>query len=59
MSEQLSDPERPEPELSWSERRAERKRLRAVRRQRRRQVVGGAKDRKNQGKARKKGKKGK
>ena len=59
MSEQLRDPEQPEPELSWSERRAERKRLRAVRRQRRRQVVRGAKDRKNQGKDRKKSKKGK
>ncbi|MGH9282612.1 MAG: hypothetical protein ACRD0S_06710, partial [Acidimicrobiales bacterium] len=57
MSEQLGDPEQPEPELSWSGRRAERKRLRAVRWQLRRQVVRGAKDRKNQGKDRKKGKK--
>ena len=52
MSEQLHDPEQPEPELSWSERRAESKRLRAVRRERRCQVARGAKDRK-------KGKKGK
>ncbi|MGI8684366.1 MAG: hypothetical protein ACR2MO_04630 [Acidimicrobiales bacterium] len=56
---ELSDPERPEPELSWDERRAERERLRAVRRERRRQMAVGAKDRKNQGKRRKKGKKGK
>lgn len=54
-----SDPERPEPELSWIGRRTERRRLREVRRERRRQMAKGAKDRKNQGKDRKKAKKGK
>ena len=52
MSDHLPDPEQPEPELSGAERKVERKRLRAVRSERRRQM---AKD----SKARKKGKKGK
>jgi hypothetical protein len=39
-------PETPEPELSWAERRAERRRLRAVRRERRRQSLSRAKGRK-------------
>ena len=53
------DPERPEPALRADERRAERRRLRAVRRARRSQVLGDAKGRKNRakGKERKKGKK--
>ena len=52
MNDRPPDPEQPEPELSGAERRVERKRLRAVRGERRRQM---AKD----SKARKKGKKGK
>lgn len=58
-AEALADPERPEPELTGAERRAERERLQAVRRERRGQMAAGAKDRKNRdkGKDRKKGKK--
>lgn len=59
MSDELSDPQIPEPELSFSQRREERGRLRAVRRERRHQIAARAKDRKNQGMDRKKGKKGK
>lgn len=59
MSAEPSDPERPEPELSRSERGAERTRLRAVRQQRRRQMAASSKAGKNRGKERKKGKKGK
>lgn len=55
----LVDPERPEPEFSWGERRADRKRLRAVRGERRRQMARDSKDRKSLAKDRKKGKKGK
>ena len=58
-SDATTDPEQPEPALSWPERRAERRRLKAVRRERRRQMAASSKDRKNQGKDRKKGKKGK
>jgi len=46
----VSDPENPEPELSWSARRAERQRLRSVRRERRRLAVSRAKGRKNRAK---------
>jgi hypothetical protein len=55
----LSDPERPEPELTWRERRSERQRLRAVRSDRRRQLMSGVKERTNRakGKDRKKDKK--
>lgn len=57
--DETTDQERPEPELSWPERRAERRRLKVVRRDRRRQMAASSKDRKNQGKTRKKAKKGK
>lgn len=50
-------PDQPEPDLSRGQRRAERRRLRAVRAQRRRQCADRAKDRKNQGKNAKKDKK--
>ena len=59
VSAEPSDAERPEPELSRSERRAERTRLRAVRQKRRRQMAASSKAGKNRGKERKKGKKGK
>ena len=56
----MTDPTQPEPELTWTERRAERKRLRAVRRERRREAMRRANQRKKsaKGKDRKKDKKG-
>lgn len=44
------DPETPEPELTRAERKAERRRLRAVRRERRRLAIRRGKDRKNRAK---------
>lgn len=57
MSE--ADFETPEPELSRAERKVERKRLGAVRRERRHQAMARSKDHKNQKKDNKKESKGK
>lgn len=54
-----ADFEAPEPELTRAERKVERKRLGAVRRERRSQSMARAKDRKNQKKDNKKDSKGK
>ncbi len=54
----MDAPDEPEAELSWKERRADRKRLRGVRMQRAKQMSKDAKGKKNRskGKDRKKGK---
>ena len=56
----MTDPSQPEPELTRTERRAERQRLRTVRRERRRAAMRRANERKKsaKGKDRKKEKKG-